>query len=288
MNGPDFIIVGAMKCATSTLHDQLAAQPGFFMTEPKEPNFFSDDPIYGRGFDWYEGLFHGAAAGHLRGESSTHYTKRPKHPLAFERVRAALPDIKVIYMMRHPIDRLVSHYIHDWSEKKISVSIDKAIDRHPDLIAFSRYNMQLEPYLDGYGSARVLPIFLKHFTANGQAELERVCRFLDYDGTPTWQDEQQAKNVSAERLALGPLAKFLVDQPILAEARRRLVPQALRDTVKGRFQMRKRPELSPHSIARLEEVFDEDLAKLGERFGVPLSCATFNDITATRSLEWAA
>ena len=54
---PHFIIIGGMKCATSTLHDQLAAQPGFFMTEPKEPNFFSNDEIYERGLDWYTDLF---------------------------------------------------------------------------------------------------------------------------------------------------------------------------------------------------------------------------------------
>ena len=57
---PDFIVMGAMKCATSTLHEQLAAQPGFFMSKPKEPNFFSDDEIYARGLDWYRSLFAGS------------------------------------------------------------------------------------------------------------------------------------------------------------------------------------------------------------------------------------
>ena len=50
---PDFLIVGAMKCATSTLHDQLSLQPGIFMTELKEPNFFSNDEQYCKGLDWY-------------------------------------------------------------------------------------------------------------------------------------------------------------------------------------------------------------------------------------------
>ena len=58
-NGPDFIIIGAMKCATSTLHDQLSMHNSFFMTTPKEPNFFSNDEIYANGFHWYESLFEG-------------------------------------------------------------------------------------------------------------------------------------------------------------------------------------------------------------------------------------
>ena len=50
---PDFIVIGAMKSATTTLHEQLARQPGIFMSRPKEPNFFSDDENYARGWGWY-------------------------------------------------------------------------------------------------------------------------------------------------------------------------------------------------------------------------------------------
>ena len=58
---PDFIIIGAMKCGTSTLAAQLACQDGVFLTTPKEPNFFSDDEIYARGHGWYRSLFAAAA-----------------------------------------------------------------------------------------------------------------------------------------------------------------------------------------------------------------------------------
>ena len=50
---PNFIIIGAMKCATSTLHEQLALQPGIFMSQLKEPNFFSNDEEYEKGWNWY-------------------------------------------------------------------------------------------------------------------------------------------------------------------------------------------------------------------------------------------
>ena len=58
---PDFIVIGAMKSATTTLHEQLARQPGVIMSRPKEPNFFSDDRIYARGWGWYSSLFRPAA-----------------------------------------------------------------------------------------------------------------------------------------------------------------------------------------------------------------------------------
>ena len=93
---PDFIIIGAMKCATSTLHEQLALQPGFFMSTPKEPNFFSDDDCFARGLDWYRGLFAEAPEGSIRGESSTHYTKLPTHPRTVERLLNKLKADEII------------------------------------------------------------------------------------------------------------------------------------------------------------------------------------------------
>jgi len=57
---PDFVIIGAMKCGTSTLHEQLAAQRSVYMSTPKEPNFFSDDEQWGRGIGWYTSLFEAA------------------------------------------------------------------------------------------------------------------------------------------------------------------------------------------------------------------------------------
>ncbi|MGB3560491.1 MAG: sulfotransferase domain-containing protein, partial [Geitlerinemataceae cyanobacterium] len=117
---PDFLIMGAMKCATSTLHEQLALQPGFFMSELKEPNFFSNDEQYARGMDWYLSLFQGAPEHSLCGESSTHYTKLPTYPNTIDRIGKHLPQVKLIYVMRHPIDRLVSQYVHEWSQGRVS------------------------------------------------------------------------------------------------------------------------------------------------------------------------
>ena len=84
--------------------------------------------------------------------------------------------------MRHPIDRLISHYIHEWSMKVISVDINQAIDRYPELIDYSRYSMQLASYFETFGRERVLPMFFERFIAHKQEELERVCNFIGYKG----------------------------------------------------------------------------------------------------------
>ena len=100
---PDFIVIGAMKCATSSLHNRLAAQPGFFMTEPKEPCFFSDDEVWAKGIEWYEGIFADAPEGARCGESSTHYTKLPTYPKTVDRMRRHVPDARLVYVMRSTV-----------------------------------------------------------------------------------------------------------------------------------------------------------------------------------------
>ncbi|MGB3402697.1 MAG: sulfotransferase [Microcoleaceae cyanobacterium] len=277
-NYPNFMIIGAMKCATSTLHTQLMKQPEIFMTELKEPNFFSDDEEYAKGMDWYCSLFEGSEAAILRGESSTHYTKLPTYPKTIERIQQHCPDAKFIYVIRHPIDRLVSQYIHEWSQRVISVEINQAISQHPELIDYSRYTMQLQPYFDTFGRDKVLPIFFENLLAQPQLQLEQVCQFLGYLGQPTWQVEVGAQNASNERLITSKWRDALVETPGLRELRQWLIPKSFRTWVRGLWTMQERPELTAENIKYLQEVFDEDLAILGSWLGIEsLCCENFKE-----------
>ncbi|WP_428387961.1 sulfotransferase family protein [Mucisphaera sp.] len=285
---PDFVIIGAMKCGTSSLHEQLAAQPGFFMSDPKEPNFFSDDTNYERGFDWYRGLFAGAGADALVGESSTHYTKLPTYPATVARLKERLPDVRLVYVMRHPISRLVSQYIHEWTEGATSDPIDVAVRRLPRIVDYSRYAMQLTPYFEAYGTDRVLPVFLERMHRDPQEELTRVARFLGYGGEVRWRTDLGEQNVSAERLRVSAWRDALTDQPVLAWLRRHLVPQGVRDRIKSLWQMKRRPELSAETEAELAADLDRDLATLGDWLGLKLTCATYKDVVlGGRAPNWA-
>ncbi len=286
IDAPDFMIIGAMKCATSTLHEQLAATPGFFMSRPKEPNFFSDDDVWERGIDWYAGLFAAAQPGQLRGESSTHYTKLPTHPRTIERLAGSVHTRRFIYVMRHPVERLVSHYIHEWTQRVYAESIDEAVSRRPELIAYGCYARQLRPWLERFGRDAVLPVFFERLAVAPDTELARIARFVGYAGEVRWQGDLGARNVSSERLRKSALREALVASPALTALRRRFVPKPVRDWVKRAWQMRDRPVLSPESRLAVERSFDADLAELGSWLGVPLSCATFSQVTAELEAGW--
>ena len=283
LSRPDFVIIGAMKCATSTLHDQLARQHGIWMSDPKEPNFFSNAEIWDRGFGWYESLFAGAPAGNLCGESSTHYTKLPTYPACADRVRASLPDAKLVYVIRDPIQRTISHYIHAWSEHefKDGLSIDEAIHARPELVHYSKYDTQLAPYREAYGEDAILIVFNEHLRIHPQRELERVCHHIGYEGRPVWQTEQDAVNVSAQRQRRAPWLDRILRIRVLQFARRALLPEALRAHVRSRWTMQERPTLSPGSREALAAMLDPDLTRLGARLGLPLSCANWSEVVAS-------
>lgn len=283
---PSFVIIGAMKSATSTLYEQLARQSGIFLSDLKEPNFFSNDEQYSRGIEWYSALFSEAKSSDIAGEASTHYTKLPTYPETVARMRNWLERPRLIYVMRHPVDRLVSQYIHQWTEGEIRCGLQSALTKHPELIAYSRYARQLEPFINSFGNAAILPVFFDRLIAAPQRELERVARFIGYNGKVEWHETLSRRNVSAERLRKFALFDLLVEHPLAAKLRRGLIPKGVRTKIRRFFSMDKRPELTMTDRRKLEEVFDNDLAILGKWLGISLNCGNFRTVTSTQSFEW--
>ena len=283
---PSFIIIGAMKSATSTLYEQLSRQNGIFLPTIKEPNFFSDDPQYSRGLDWYSGLFDEARPADILGEASTHYTKLPTYPQTVARMRSLLARPRLIYVMRDPVDRLISQYIHQWSEGEIHCGLEEAIPKHPELIEYSRYARQLKPFIESFGKENVLPVFFDRLTKDPQGELERACSFVGYGGKVDWHDAASRGNVSAERVRRFPLYDVVVEHPLAAKLRRNLLPKALRTKVRELLSMRARPVLSEPMRKHLETVFNEDLAILSGWLGCSLVCSNFRSLTAAKPLNW--
>ena len=128
---PDFLIAGAPKAGSTALHAALVQHPQLFLSTPKEPKFFLTDgrppsPATQRGpgdahsaQEWiwqrerYEALFDGAPAGTLRGESTPFYLW---DTAAHARIAAAIPDVRLIAVIRDPVDRAYSNWTHLWAD----------------------------------------------------------------------------------------------------------------------------------------------------------------------------
>ena len=178
---PNLIIIGAMKCGTSSMHNYLDAHPEISMSRQKELNFFSFDRHWPRGEDWYGRHFSSTAA--IRGESSPSYSKFPKVPHVPERIKTLIPSACFIYLVRDPVARIVSHYMHLRDGGKENRSLNEALSQFEgnQYIDCSRYHMQLQQYLDHFPQSQILVVSAEEMKANRHETLREVFRFLDVD-----------------------------------------------------------------------------------------------------------
>lgn len=263
---PDFLVIGAMKCGTTTLQAQLAAQDGVFMSTPKEPNYFSDDDVFAQGQGWYEALFAEAPVGALKGEASTHYTKLPTYPETLPRMTAMLDKPKLVYMIRNPMARAVSHYIHEWSLRGADNDAQTAFRTQTEFADYGCYGMQIAPFIETYGAEQVMLTCLEAFKADPETEFARVAAFLGLPQTAAWQHDLEAQNVSGARFRRLPFQAVLVDNPVARALRNALVPKSLRDRIRARRQIAARPQIPSDIEVQMRMRFLEDREVLGRFF----------------------
>lgn len=174
----NLIIIGAMKCGTSSMHNYLDAHPEISMSRQKELNFFSFDRHWQRGEDWYGRHFSSTAA--IRGESSPSYSKFPKVPHVPERMKALIPTSHFIYLVRDPVERIISHYMHIRDGGREKRPLNEALRNFEgnQYIDCSRYHMQLQQYLDHFSQSQILVVSVEEMKEDRQETLREVFRFL--------------------------------------------------------------------------------------------------------------
>lgn len=183
---PNLFIIGAAKAGTTSLHDYLGGHPQIFMSNPKEPGFFTPTVgYYPTDVEWYLSLFREAGDARWVGESSTHYTKLPTHTGAPERIADFCDSPRFIYLMRDPIDRIISQWWHgvrqEGQQRVWHRSMATAVNKEVEFTAFSDYAMQLQPYFETFGRDRVLVLTFEELVAEPDRVLREVFTWLGVD-----------------------------------------------------------------------------------------------------------
>jgi sulfotransferase family protein len=149
------------------------------MSAPKELNYFVEELQLGLGEEWYRSHFDPRVP--VRGESSVHYTNHPRFAGVPERIGALVPEAKLIYVVRDPIERMLSHYVHNRAGGYERLSAEEALARPSGYIDRSRYFMQLERYLQRFDPAQILVLTQEELSGERRATLTRVFEFLGVD-----------------------------------------------------------------------------------------------------------
>ncbi len=196
MRLPDFLIIGSAKCGTTTLYKYLCLHPQIYMSTPKEPEFFASisDENYAKGIEWYASLFSNARPDQVCGEASGRYTNWPQFPETARRISQILPQVKMIYIMRHPVDRAYSLYgqiikryqvthTHLNVEKTFEESIQAGNYELPGsfLLDGSNYMLQIEQYLQFFAKESFLFLLMEDLIQKPVATLKQICQFIGVD-----------------------------------------------------------------------------------------------------------
>ena len=203
---PNLIIIGAQKCGTSGLHYHLGLHPEVSMSRPKELNYFIEERNWPRGEDWYRRHFDPAAK--VRGEASPNYTAFPQHVGVPERMASVVPDAKLIYLLRDPLQRIAAHWVHNYAKRREKGTLAETLV-HPNTsyVTRSKYAMQLERFLEHYPMDRILVFQQSELRHQRRETLRRIFEFIGVDPEfehPRFEQErhQTSGKTRATRLAV--------------------------------------------------------------------------------------
>jgi hypothetical protein len=262
---PTFLVIGAMKCGTTSLYYYLAEHPEIGMSRRKETDFFlGTHGSWDRGCDWYTRQFPDDAP--ARGECSPNYTKRHLFDGVPARIKSVCPDVKLIYLVRDPIERTISHYRGSRRDGREHQSFEAAVADvdTSNYVLTSRYHFQLQPYLERFSGEDLLVVTAEELDSAPTFTLRTIYRFLDVD--PAFENQRVGRrfNDSVGKTKLPPWTRWLS----------RRVPQPLKDWARPYLPLRwlpgervPRPEVSPTVRARLAEAFRPDREALQDLTG---------------------
>jgi len=289
---PDFLIIGAGRSGTTTLYEILRRHPQIFMPDVKEPNYFAfaDGALpAGPGAAWlratsvttragYEALFADAGGARARGEASPRYMVGAD---AAARIHAAIPAVKLIAILRHPVERAYASYLayrRDGLEPAATFEAALADQErrrqagwpYGAFVDFGFQHRQLARY-DALFPARQLRIYLYDDLLRDAAGLVRdLLAFLEVD--PSWQPDFAQRHGRTGVVRNPLLAALWRHSPRARSTLGPWLPQAWRDRAYA-WLMRDlvKPDMNPETRAALLRLYRADTLALQERLGRDLS-----------------
>ena len=275
---PNFLIIGAMKAGTTSLHHYLSAHPEVFMSRTKELHYFVAEKNLRRGRGWYQRQFREASEAIAVGEASTDYTKYPLFRGVPERIAGLLPDVRLIYIIRNPVERIRSHYLHDVARGRERRPIGEAVSGNEHYLAPSRYAQQIEEYLEFFPRERLLLVTSEGLRKDRRAVMHRVHNFIGVNSDWSTSVQDHEFNATGQKTAPSLLLRAARHIPGAARVRLQFPRQVIAAerlvgttkhpvdthaaTMSDALEQELIGELAP-DLARLRSHMDEDFDAWG-------------------------
>lgn len=270
---PNFMVVGAQKAGTTWLFECLNEHPAVFVPELKETHFFCPPERcrHSRkhlGEQWYLNLFPSGGSHAVAGDMTTD----DMYYGAAEDIHRLNPNMKIIFMLRNPVDRAYSAY---WMKRRHSLEaehFEQSLDENVQLLERGLYFRQIVPFLEKFGAANIRIYIYEEATRQPEAFFADLCRFLGVDDTVKPKSLSQRVG---ETKALPPwlgffyykIASRIINLPVMRTLWRFLrrntrIKERLLGTKDFGVEGSSYPEMPAATRARMVEYFREENARL--------------------------
>lgn len=282
---PNFFIAGAAKCGTSSLDRYLGQHPQIFIPPKKEAHYFSipSFPIEFKGpgddgmnrytireKEAYFELFTGAEGYQAVGESSVFYLY---YPGTAERIHRENPDAKIIILLRNPVDRAFSAYMHLVRDEREGLSFEhgleqeekrKRMDFEPMWLykELGLYANQVRHYFEVFGPNQVKVILFEEFIRDTEAMVAEVLEFLGV--APEFRVDTSLQLNESGKPKSRWVYNFISKPNPVKEWVKPLVPKGIRERIgiKAKSMVLEKVAMKPETRTELQAYFAEDIAKL--------------------------
>lgn len=171
---PNFLCIGAQRAGTTWLYHNLKQHPEIFLPDVKELRFFNYN--YDNGLEKYQSYFTEIADEKAYGEITPDYYRQPE---ALKRIAKDLPDVKLIFIMRNPIERAFSHYELLRGSGVTKQSFKTAYLEKQKLIDYGKYGQHIKFILDNFNRENLLILDYDLLVNNSQLFLKQIFTFLN-------------------------------------------------------------------------------------------------------------
>jgi hypothetical protein len=261
---PNFLVIGAAKAGTTSLYHYLRAHPQIYMSERKELNFFIEKDGWEKGQEWYEKQFERTGDAVAIGEASPNYSKYPLFPGVPGRIAKVIPDVRLIYIVRQPIERFRSGYLDEVYRGRQRNPIETVLATNPGYLAASRYAMQIEQYLEHFPREQLLVIVSEDLKRSRAATMALVHAFLGVEDIPPPTLEEEFNKTTGKQVPR-PLARTVRRLPG-GRAFARLVPRPVQRLGSTRLDT-SLADISPAFEERLRDLLRDDVRRLRAYLG---------------------
>jgi len=271
---PNFFIIGAARSGSTSLYLYLEQHPDIYFSDVKELNFFSNSKYWEKGLGWYESRFKPQRRNIPRiGEASTSYTRAPFNLGVPKKIASYAPNAKLIYIVRNPIDRIISHYLHRVQVGQETRELSEIIQNlENEAFAWQgRYHYQIAQFLKYYNRDQICIISMDDLKQSPEALVRQIFQFLNVRESVEIEKSGtvfNANKVTTKKSKLGITVLSFYRRNLQQKSLPYRLKRAVQSSAEIGSTRLEKPELNDNEYQILKSFYEDDALRLQSDFGV--------------------